>query len=122
MQFNIIFKTIFEYFVLCIQIRFVSTEKTTLIALRASCYMMSIYDKILQNKLYLLFSNWCCCKSKLIKHMMVKYNVHKNISTILLLLLQFLISNTCMIHETTAMLVKSIHLIIINYVTTAMLV
>ena len=42
MQFNITFKTIFEYvlkkLVLCIQIRFVSTEKTTRIASRASCY------------------------------------------------------------------------------------
>ena len=41
MQFNITFKTIFEYIlkklVLCIQIRFVSTEKTTRIASRASC-------------------------------------------------------------------------------------
>ena len=50
MQFNIIFKTIFEYIlkklVLCIQIRFVSTEKNTRIASRASCYMMSIYYKI----------------------------------------------------------------------------
>ena len=44
MQFNITFKTIFEYvlkkLVLCIQIRFVSTEKTTRIASRASCYQM----------------------------------------------------------------------------------
>ena len=43
MQFNITFKTIFEYIleklVLCIQIRFVSTEKTTRIASRASCYL-----------------------------------------------------------------------------------
>ena len=43
MQFNITFKTIFEYvlkkLVLCIQIRFVSTEKTTRIASRASCYV-----------------------------------------------------------------------------------
>ena len=43
MQFNISFKTIFEYIlnklVLCIQIRFVSTEKTTRIASRASCYI-----------------------------------------------------------------------------------
>ena len=43
MQFNISFKTIFEYIlkklVLCIQIRFVSTEKTTRIASRASCYL-----------------------------------------------------------------------------------
>ena len=43
MQFNITFKTIFEYIpkkvVLCIQIRFVSTEKTTRIASRASCYI-----------------------------------------------------------------------------------
>ena len=42
MQFNITFKTIFEYvlkkIVLCIQIRFVSTEKTTRITSRASCY------------------------------------------------------------------------------------
>ena len=41
MQFNITFKTIFEYIltklVLCIQIRFVSTEKTTRIVSRASC-------------------------------------------------------------------------------------
>ena len=38
---NITFKTIFEYIlkklVLCIQIRFVSTEKTTRVASRASC-------------------------------------------------------------------------------------
>ena len=44
MQFNITFKTIFEYvlkkLVLCIQIRFVSTEKTTRIASRASCYIL----------------------------------------------------------------------------------
>ena len=44
MQFNISFKTIFEYIlkklVLCIQIRFVSTEKTTRIASRASCYCL----------------------------------------------------------------------------------
>ena len=47
MQFNISFKTIFEYIlkklVLCIQIRFVSTEKTTRIASRASCYFNSVY-------------------------------------------------------------------------------
>ena len=44
MQFTITFKTIFEYIlkklVLCIQIRFVSTEKTTRIASRASCYII----------------------------------------------------------------------------------
>ena len=44
MQFNITFKTIFEYIlkklVLCIQIRFVSTEKITRIASRASCFSM----------------------------------------------------------------------------------
>ena len=44
MQFNITFKTIFEYvlkkLVLCIQIRFVSTEKNTRIASRASCYIV----------------------------------------------------------------------------------
>ena len=43
MQFNITFKTIFEYIlkkvVLCIQIHFVSTEKTTRIASRASCFV-----------------------------------------------------------------------------------
>ena len=43
MQFNITFKTIFEFIltkvVLCIQIRFVSTEKTTRIASRASCLL-----------------------------------------------------------------------------------
>ena len=47
MQFNITFKTIFEYIlkkvVLCIQIHFVSTEKTTRIASRASCYMMECH-------------------------------------------------------------------------------
>ena len=46
MQFNITFKTIFEYIlkklVLCIQIRFVSTEKTTRIASRASCWKMTL--------------------------------------------------------------------------------
>ena len=43
MQFNITFKTIFEYIlkkvVLCIQIHFVSTEKTTRIASCASCLL-----------------------------------------------------------------------------------
>ena len=54
MQFNITFKTIFEYIlkklVVCIQIRFVSTEKTTRIASRASCFYMSynfFKDKLL---------------------------------------------------------------------------
>ena len=46
MQFNITFKTIFEYvlkkLVLCIQIRFVSTEKTTRIASRASCFIFGL--------------------------------------------------------------------------------
>ena len=49
MQFNISFKTIFEYIlkklVLCIQIRFVSTEKTTRIASRASCYVRNKHFK-----------------------------------------------------------------------------
>ena len=49
MQFNITFKTIFEYIlkklVLCIQIRFVSTEKTTRIASRASCYKRNNHMK-----------------------------------------------------------------------------
>ena len=44
MQFNITFNTIFEYIlkkvVLCIQIRFVSTEKNTRIVSRASCYFL----------------------------------------------------------------------------------
>ena len=43
MQFNKTFKTMFEYIlkklVLCIQIRFVSTKKTTRIASRASCLL-----------------------------------------------------------------------------------
>ena len=47
MQFNITFKTIFEYvfkkLVLCIQIRFVSTEKTTRIASRASCLSILLF-------------------------------------------------------------------------------
>ena len=46
MQFNISFKTIFEYIlkklVLCIQIHFVSTEKTTRIASRASCLLLGL--------------------------------------------------------------------------------
>ena len=49
MQFNITFKTIFEYvlkkLVLCIQIRFVSTEKTTRIASRASCCDLILYSR-----------------------------------------------------------------------------
>ena len=49
MQFNITFKTTFEYvlkkLVLCIQIRFVSTEKTTRIASRASCYYRSLLQE-----------------------------------------------------------------------------
>ena len=60
MQFNITFKTIFEYvlkkLVLCIQIRFVSTEKTTRIASRASClYRVDAHVRIssmLRNKLH----------------------------------------------------------------------
>ena len=50
MQFNITFKTMFEYvlkkLVLCIQIRFVSTEKTTRIASRASCVIYNITLKV----------------------------------------------------------------------------
>ena len=56
MQFNITFKTIFEYvlkkLVLCIQIRFVSTEKTTRIASRASCFYIKVaifYSEFFQN-------------------------------------------------------------------------
>ena len=50
MQFNITFKTLFEYIlkkvVLCIQIRFVSTEKTTRIASRASCLYSSLHNRV----------------------------------------------------------------------------
>ena len=50
MQFNITFKTIFEYVLkklaLCIQIRFVSTEKTTRIASRASFCFMEIRSPV----------------------------------------------------------------------------
>ena len=53
MQFNISFKTIFEYIlkklVLCIQIRFVSTEKTTRIASRASCVIYRIAFEVSTN-------------------------------------------------------------------------
>ena len=62
MQFNITFKTIFEYIfkkvVLCIQIHFVGTEKTTRIASRASwLYTMyhlsnSIVRTVFNNALY----------------------------------------------------------------------
>ena len=54
MQFNTIFKTIFDIFVrnfvLCIQLRFVSTEKTTRIASRASCFL--IYHKFSTSKMH----------------------------------------------------------------------
>ena len=60
MQFNITFKTIFEYvlkkLVLCIQIRFVSTEKTTRIASRASCYRSNWGSKLLSAVSTLYFS------------------------------------------------------------------
>ena len=50
MHINITFKTIFEYIlkklVLCIQIRFVNTEKTTRIASRASCLFMFYYSSV----------------------------------------------------------------------------
>ena len=56
MQFNITFKTIFEYvlkkLVLCIQIRFVSTEKTTRIASRASCYINIKTESLFYRKQY----------------------------------------------------------------------
>ena len=58
MQFNITFKTIFEYIlkklVLCIQIRFVSTEKTTRIASRASCYININAQVLFEVPFYLL--------------------------------------------------------------------
>ena len=57
MQFNITFKTIFEYvlkkLVLCIQIRFVSTEKTTRIASRASCVIYRIALEVSTNVSYM---------------------------------------------------------------------
>ena len=57
MQFNISFKTIFEYIlkklVLCIQIRFVSTEKTTRIAWRASCVIYKIAFEFSTNVSYM---------------------------------------------------------------------
>ena len=57
MQFNITFKTMFEYvlkkLVLCIQIRFVSTEKTTRIASRASCVIYRIALDVMTNVSYL---------------------------------------------------------------------
>ena len=67
MQFNISFKTIFEYIlkklVLCIQIRFVSTEKTTRIASRASCllsnYRLSLFVCNDSSRLLLINYNNC---------------------------------------------------------------
>ena len=57
MQFNITFKTIFECvlkkLVLCIQIRFVSTEKTTRIASRASCVIDRITFEVSTNDSYM---------------------------------------------------------------------
>ena len=48
MLFNIIFKQYLNIFIrnfiLCIQIRFVSTEKTTRIASRASCLLLNVND------------------------------------------------------------------------------
>ena len=59
MQFNISFKTIFEYnlkkLVLCIQIRFVSTEKTTRIASRVSCLLIELYYSVKQTVVKLKF-------------------------------------------------------------------
>ena len=59
MQFNITFKTIFGYIfkkvVLCIQIHFVSTEKNTRIASRASCYKY--------HKRFLFHGSDTCCPS-----------------------------------------------------------
>ena len=60
MQFNITFKTIFEYvlkkLVLCIQIRFVSTEKTTRIASRASCSLVLINWRTAEPAIFVRFS------------------------------------------------------------------
>ena len=62
MQFNITFKTIFEYvlkkLVLCIQIRFVSTEKTTRIASRASCFMkVTLLNLLFGSPYYNIYQN-----------------------------------------------------------------
>ena len=63
MQFNISFKTIFEYIlkklVLCIQIRFVSTEKTTRIASRASCYCTFLVFFLFSKKLPIVVRDVC---------------------------------------------------------------
>ena len=60
MQFNITFKTIFEYIlkklVLCIQIRFVSTEKTTRIASRASCSILVLFSFFFEKNYLLSYS------------------------------------------------------------------
>ena len=59
MQFNIIFKTIFEYihkkfrFVHTCTNTFCSTEKTTRIASRASCVIYRIALEVLTNVLYM---------------------------------------------------------------------
>ena len=70
MQFNITFKTIFEYIlkkvVLCIQIHFVSTEKTTRIASRASCcYIYTI--SYMADNWYFYRLNVCACYLILLK-------------------------------------------------------
>ena len=61
MQFNITFKTIFEYIlkkvVLCLQIRFVSTEKTTRIASRASCFLSCEHFELIR-----IFDFWQLCE------------------------------------------------------------
>ena len=68
MQFNITFKTIFEYvlkkLVLCIQIRFVSTEKTTRIASRASCYIKQDAREAMRAVFSVLTKRICMHKTK----------------------------------------------------------
>ena len=79
MQFNITFKTIFEYvlkkLVLCIQIRFVSTEKNTRIASRASCYIIII--KFISLSFVIKSKSFCCVDIMLPFHRAIVQSVWK---------------------------------------------
>ena len=77
MLFNIIFKQYLNIFirnfVLCIQIRFVSTEKTTRIASRASCSVLT--KRICMHKTKYLMSIFKYCFKNYIKlHEFANYN------------------------------------------------
>ena len=80
MQFNITFKTIFEYvlkkLVLCIQIRFVSTEKTTRIASRASCSLYDAHSKPLFEQLQILDLKKLIIHGIALMMYMYKHSVH----------------------------------------------